>query len=163
MFKSRANPPKPYITKKASTVKTEYKTVDDVIVVDKEKDLFKVGKKRIKTKEVDTNLLAQSYAGEAGIQAIFKQAVISADPSAIGTIYDEKESITDLTGIPENLGEAKKLVEKQDQILKSLDKTLVGDAKTAEEFIASLTQEKIDSYIKARIDALNNKGGKQDE
>ena len=60
------------------------------------------------------------------------------------------EDVLDVSQFPEDPADAMKVGDDMMQKFYSLDPALRGDAKTPEEFFASLTQEKFDNWLKSK-------------
>lgn len=157
-----ANLPKVIPTKCVCSTKNEYKTVDTVHVIDKEKELYEVKKERVITKSVDTDKIAQSYAGSTGVEAILKKVAITGDTTILNT--QTGEVFTDITQVPTNIHEAQALIAKGQAAFESLDPALRGDAQDANELLANLTLEKLQQYINDAVVAqVKNAEVKKDE
>lgn len=129
----------------ASTIKNDFITVQEVKVIDKEKELYEVHEVRKVKKSVDTNKLAQSFAGSCGVEAIMKKVAITGDTSILNT--QTGEVFTDITKVPTTIHEAQALLAKGQKAFDSLDPKLKGDAQDANELLSNLTLEKLQKYI----------------
>lgn len=99
--------------------------------------------------EVKTNIeeFINSFKDQVGVDAVLKRAA-SGDLS----LLNEKEAIyADLTGIPTDAEEAFKKQQATEELFNKIDKELTN-GQTMQEFIESLTEEKIKEYISKKIE-----------
>lgn len=61
------------------------------------------------------------------------------------------EDIMDVSQFPEDPADAIKVGDKMMESFYSLDPALRGDAKTPEEFLANLTQEKFNAWLSSKV------------
>lgn len=141
-------------TPKVSTVYKEFVEVDEVEVVDKEKEIYNVKKFSKVKKSYDTQKLANSFKG-FGIESIIKKFALTGDESLFGTISGD--TFTDLTKMPESIHDLRKVVQKGD-IAKSKLENLTGKK------IDSITQSDLDKAIAEAVDKiLISKGLKKED
>lgn len=137
-----------------SSIYEEYLEVDEVEVIDKEKDIYNVKKVLKRKKSIDTHKLANSFKG-FGVESIIQKFVLTGDPSVLGTITGD--TFTDLTNMPDNIHDYKKVIDKG-SIAKEKLEAFTGKK------IDTISQTDLDKAINDAIDKiLTAKGLKKEE
>lgn len=99
-------------------------------------------------KEVPIREVIDAQVDEVGIEAYlrpYQLAGVSLPDVEVG------EDVMDVSQFPEDPADAMKVGDVMMQNFYNLDPALRGDAKTPEEFLANLTQEKFEAYLKSKV------------
>lgn len=97
----------------------------------------------------------QSQFDEAGIQAYLKPFIAAGED--LPDVKVDNDKVVDFTKCPEELADVSKLNETVMKAYGAIDPALKGNSKSVEEFLNSLTQEKIDTYIQSKIENVSKK------
>ena len=99
-------------------------------------------------KEVPIAEVIAAQVDDVGIEAYLRPYQLAGVPVPDVQVGDD---IQDFSQFPEDPADAAKVGDAMMQNFYSLDPALRGDAKTPEEFLANLTQEKFENYLKSKI------------
>lgn len=104
-------------------------------------------------KKIDIVEYLKSQADGVGVEAYMKALALNGTPIGdFDTVVDDK--IIDMSNAPETLADAMLLGDNARKAFANLDPALKGEHTTIEGFLNSLDQNKLDNYIRSRIEAL---------
>ena len=124
---------------------TEKEVFKDTGEKDEDGNALGTIEKKLIVKKIDIQEYLNSQADTVGVEAYMKALALQ------GASIDE---VDDFSEMPEDLAGVMLAGEKAKAAFAQLDPVLKGDHTTPEGFLNSLTQEKLDSYIQAKIEAL---------
>ena len=112
-----------------------------------------VAEQKIIDKKVDIRELLESQKDSVGVESYIRALSIQGENiNDYGTQVDN--SIVDFSNCPDNLADTMLLGDQAKAAFESLDPALKGNHTTIEGFLNSLTKDSVDSYLKAKIEAL---------
>lgn len=135
-----------------------------------EKDVFKpsgeldpetgeqlgVIEKKVISKKIDIHELLESQRDNVGVESYMKALALQGESlDEFNTVVDDK--INDFSDLPNSLADVMTAGDKAKIAFANLDPVLKDGHTTIEGFLNSLTQDKIDAFIKARVEALTPK------
>lgn len=99
-------------------------------------------------KEIPIDEVIKSQQDEVGIEAFMRPYLAQGiEPPSV----EVSENINDFSMFPEDPSDAIKIGDDMMKQFNALDPALRGDAKTPEEFLASLTKEKFEAYLMSKV------------
>lgn len=121
---------------------------------DEEGNPLGVSKKKLIIKKIDIHDLLESQRDSVGVESYIK--ALAAQGDSIESFHTEvdKDKIMDFSNMPETLADVMMAGDKAKKAFAELPPELRGSHTTIEGFLGDITAEKIDSYIKSRIEAL---------
>ncbi len=121
---------------------------------DEEGNPLGVSKKKLIIKKIDIHDLLESQRDSVGVESYIK--ALAAQGDSIESFHTEvdKEKIMDFSNMPETLADVMMAGDKAKKAFAELPAELRGSHTTIEGFLGDITAEKIDNYIKSRIEAL---------
>ena len=97
--------------------------------------------------------MLESQRDTVGVDSYIRALSIQGDNiNDFGTLVND--NVVDFSNCPDNLADTMLLGDKAKAAFEGLDPELKGNHTTIEGFLNSLTQESLDSYLKAKIEAL---------
>lgn len=124
--------------------------------VDENGDALGVVELKIIDKKLDISEVLESQRDSVGVEAYIKSLSLQGENiNDFGTVVDDK--INDFSEMPNTLADVMTAGDKAKEAFANMDPVLKGEHTTIEGFLNSLSQEKVDSYIKARLEALTPK------
>lgn len=135
---------------------TEKEVFKDSGEKDEEGNSLGVVEKKLIVKKIDIQEMLNSQADSVGVEAYMRALALQGDNiSDYNTLVDDK--VQDFSQMPETLAEVMTAGDKAKAAFANLDPALKGNHTTIEGFLNDLTQEKIDAFIKGRVEALTPK------
>lgn len=117
----------------------------------------------IQVKEVETKRNISDYinsqSSEVGIDAYIRRCQIAGGEVPACNV---SEDVSDFVGAPEDLADLAALGDKAQEQFKKLDPALTGGL-SMEDFLATLTKDKLDAYFASKIKAVADDTAKGDE
>lgn len=131
----------------------EYKEIYRKAGVDAQGEEFGVIEVKAIVRKKDISDLINSQADTVGVDAYMRALTVQGDSiDNYNTVVDE-EKVNDYSGLPDSLAEVMTSGDKAIEAFAKLDPALKDGHTTIEGFLGSLTQEKLDAYIKGKVDA----------
>lgn len=103
-----------------------------------------------------------AQADSVGVAAYMRALAVQGDSLDNYNTVVDGEKVVDYSNCPDTLADTMMLGEKAKEAFANLDPALKGGHTTIDGFLNSLTQEKLDAYIKGKVDALMPKQDKVD-
>lgn len=135
---------------------TEKEVFKDSGEKDEEGNSLGVVEKKLIVKKIDIQEMLNSQADSVGVESYMRALALQGENiNDYNTIVDDK--VQDFSQMPETLADVMTAGDKAKAAFANLDPALKGNHTTIEGFLNDLTQEKIDGYIKGRVEALTPK------
>lgn len=123
----------------------------------KNPDQFLIEKKVVEYERLPINEYVNQFSSKVGILNELKGVVSRQQMDDYITTHQARPGFTDLTKLPDTAFEISELAKKVDKAWEEIPAELKGKL-TKEEFLKTLTSEKLKSYISTSIDVKEKKG-----
>lgn len=131
----------------------EYKEVYRKAGIDAQGEEYGVIEVKAIVRKKDIAEYINSQADTVGVEAYIRALAVQGDSiENYNTVVDE-EKVTDYSQMPDSLADVMTSGDKAKEAFDKLDPALKDGHTTIEGFLGSLTQEKLDAYIKGKVDA----------
>ena len=116
-------------------------------------DKLGVIEKKVVSKKIDIDEFIQSQADSVGVDAYVRALALQGESiNDYNTVVSDE--IDDYSKMPDTLADVMMAGDRAKAAFDAMDPALKGSHTTIEGFLNGLSQESLDAYIKARVDAL---------
>lgn len=131
----------------------EYKDVYKKAGIDKDGEEYGVIETKAIVRKRDIAEFINSQADTVGVEAYMRALAVQGESIEDYSTKVDHDKVVDYSQMPESLADVMTSGDKAKDAFAKLDPALKGDHTTIEGFLNSLTQDKIDAYIKGRVEA----------
>lgn len=138
-----------------------YKIVEEVADPEsfdpKKPSEFLVKKKTVEYERLPIDETINQFASKVGLKNELKGVVSKQQMDEFIQVHQAKPGFTDLTVLPDSAFDIKKLADQVDKAWAAVPEELKGSL-TKEEFMKTITSDKIKSFIDAKVSSQTKKG-----
>jgi len=131
----------------------EYKEVYRKAGIDVEGEEYGVIETKGIVKKRDIAEYINSQADTVGVEAYMRALSVQGDSIENYNTQIDMENVDDFSHLPDTLADVMTSGDKAKEAFAKLDPALKGGHTTIEGFLGALTQEKLDAYIRGKVDA----------